>query len=104
VRFTRCVLSNQLCNTLVDRVLRLHIELDSVQIDALLLRQLTDRLDVGRVAPFRIAHRGVDRVAGAGQCFGTEAAETARSAGYENDFLAYDSISTEFVRHTVSIR
>jgi hypothetical protein len=71
----------------VRRFLRLHVQLDRAQVDAVLPGIVVGGLDLGCVAVRGCAHAGVDRVAGTRQGAGAQCAEAAGCAGDENDLL-----------------
>ena len=80
-------LGDDLLDRGVGRWLRLHVELDGAQIDAVACRGRGHLGGIRRVAAGDVAHRGVDGVAGLGERFGGQAAEAAGSAGDEDDLL-----------------
>jgi hypothetical protein len=86
-------LGHDLLDRHIDRRLRLNVELDRAQVDAIALRGLGHLGRVLGVAASDVAHRGVDGVSGLGERFGHQAAEAAGSTGDENDLLAHDGIS-----------
>lgn len=71
----------------IDRRLGSDVELEGVQIHGPVARVGCGRGHLGRVAPGRLAHARVDRVARVSQRVGRQASETAGSAGDQDDVL-----------------
>jgi hypothetical protein len=69
----------------LDRCVRLDVQLDAAQVDALFGGPGRDLGDAPGVAARRLAHRGVDGVAGRRQRAGGHQAEAGRGAGDEDD-------------------
>jgi hypothetical protein len=68
------------------------IEFDRAQIDVIVPGEFSRIGDGRSVAAFRCAHAGIDGMAGLGEGAGGKSAETAGSAGDDNDLLAHDPI------------
>ena len=68
------------------------VEFDGAQVDAVLRGEAADVGDLRRVAALRLAHPGVDGVAGLGEGAGGQRAEAARSAGDDDDLLVHDLV------------
>ena len=78
----------------IDRFLRSDIELDGVQIDAVVLGIFFDIGDLRGIAAPSLPHRGINRVAGIGQRIGGQSAKAAGSAGDEDDLVHGHVLST----------
>lgn len=63
------------------------IQLDGPEVDASLGSIARNFGDLRRVAPGRLAHRGVDGVAGLGERAGGKRAEAARRAGNDDNLF-----------------
>src|SRR5205807_9172496 len=80
-------ISNDLRDAGFDRHAGSNVELDGPEIDAVLGGIARNLCDLRRIAPGRLAHGGVDGVAGAGEREGSERAEAARGAADDNNLF-----------------
>src|SRR5688572_11922482 len=71
----------------LDRRVGLDVELDTAQVDVVLLRIRLCLLDLRRVATLRDSHAGVDRVAALGERACRESTEAARRARDDDDLF-----------------
>src|SRR5262249_32639858 len=69
------------------RLLRRDVELDAAQVDASIAREARRLLHLRSVAAARLAHAGVDGVAGPGERARAQLAEPAGGSGHEDDAL-----------------
>jgi hypothetical protein len=69
----------------VGRGLRQHVELDCAQVMTMGKAPVAQLAHLGGVAALRVAHAGVNRVAGLGQRAGGEVADAGGGAGDEDD-------------------
>ena len=81
------IVRDDLVDAGLHRCLRLHVELDGAQIDAVRLCIGRDFGHPRRIAPLGFTHRSVNGMARLGQSLGTEQSEAARCAGYQNDLF-----------------